>query len=108
MGLTSDSELYELLLIEEADAWFEYADATKGQVGGRYAEIEQWEWARAAAAAANRAHAALPRARRPPKRPDRGTSALGALASLEEGDAIAFRVQLLRAPARGEAARAHF
>jgi hypothetical protein len=46
MGLTSDSELYELLLIEEADAWFEYADATKSAMGSRYAEIEPWAWAR--------------------------------------------------------------
>ena len=37
---------FELLLIEEADAWFEYADATKGQAGGRYEEIEPWAWAR--------------------------------------------------------------
>ena len=46
MGLTSDSELHELLLIEEADAWFEYADATKAEAGSRYAEIEPWAWAR--------------------------------------------------------------
>lgn len=46
MGLTSDSELHELLLIEEADAWFEYADATKAEQGSRYAEIEPWAWAR--------------------------------------------------------------
>jgi len=46
MGLTSDSELHELLLIEEADAWFEYADATRSQSGSRYAEIEPWAWAR--------------------------------------------------------------
>jgi len=39
-------EAYERLLIEEADAWFEYADATKGQVATRYAEIEPWAWAR--------------------------------------------------------------
>lgn len=46
MGLTADSELHELLLIEEADAWFEYADATKSETGSRYAEIEPWAWAR--------------------------------------------------------------
>ena len=39
MAPTGNREAHELLLIEEADAWFEYADATKGQVGGRYAEI---------------------------------------------------------------------
>ena len=46
MGLTADSELHELLLIEEADAWFEYADATKSELGSHYAEIEPWAWAR--------------------------------------------------------------
>ena len=46
MELTSDSELHELLLIEEADAWFEYADSTKTEMGTRYAEIEPWAWAR--------------------------------------------------------------
>lgn len=39
-------EAFELLLIEEADAWFEYADATKSEFGTRYAEIEPWAWAR--------------------------------------------------------------
>ncbi len=46
MGLMSNRELHEVLLIEEADAWFEYADATKGQQGSRYAEIEPWAWSR--------------------------------------------------------------
>ena len=46
MGLTSETELHELLLIEEADAWFEYADATKTETGSRYAEIEPWAWSR--------------------------------------------------------------
>ena len=46
MGSTSGREAHELLLIEEADAWFEYADATKGQHGSCYAEIEPWAWAR--------------------------------------------------------------
>ena len=46
MALTSDTEIHELLLIEEADAWFEYADATKAEAGSRYAEIEPWAWAR--------------------------------------------------------------
>jgi hypothetical protein len=36
----------ELLLIEEADAWFEYLEATRGQSDGRYGEIEPWAWAR--------------------------------------------------------------
>ena len=37
---------YELLLIEEADAWFEYLEATRGETALRYAEIEPWAWAR--------------------------------------------------------------
>jgi hypothetical protein len=36
----------ELLLIEEADAWFEYLEATRGQAALRYREIEPWAWAR--------------------------------------------------------------
>jgi hypothetical protein len=46
MAVRSNREAHELLWIEEADAWFEYADATSGVVGGRYAEIEPWAWAR--------------------------------------------------------------
>jgi hypothetical protein len=46
MGLTSNREAHELLLIEEADAWFEYADTTKVERGSRYAEIEPWAWSR--------------------------------------------------------------
>jgi hypothetical protein len=46
MGLTSNRQALELLMIEEADAWFEYADATKDQRGSRYAEIEPWAWSR--------------------------------------------------------------
>jgi hypothetical protein len=36
----------ELLLIEEADAWFEYLEATRAQSEVRYAEVEPWAWAR--------------------------------------------------------------
>ncbi|HEY7536806.1 MAG TPA: hypothetical protein VH721_02365 [Gaiellaceae bacterium] len=36
----------EILLIEEADAWFEYLDATRGQTAVTYAEIEPWAWVR--------------------------------------------------------------
>lgn len=36
----------ELLQIEEADAWFEYLEATRGQSERRYAEVEPWAWAR--------------------------------------------------------------
>lgn len=36
----------ELLQIEEADAWFEYLEATRGQGERRYQEVEPWAWAR--------------------------------------------------------------
>jgi hypothetical protein len=39
-------EAEELLLIEEADAWFEYLEATRGQTEPRYRELESWAWAR--------------------------------------------------------------
>jgi hypothetical protein len=39
-------EAFELLLIEEADAWFEYLETTRGQLGQRYGEIEPWAWIR--------------------------------------------------------------
>jgi hypothetical protein len=38
----------ELLLIEEADAWFEYLAATRAQTAARYGEVEPWAWARLA------------------------------------------------------------
>jgi hypothetical protein len=36
----------ELLQIEEADAWFEYLESTRGQSESRYQELESWAWAR--------------------------------------------------------------
>ena len=43
----ADTELaQELLQIEEADAWFEYLEATRGQTETRYAELEPWAWVR--------------------------------------------------------------
>jgi hypothetical protein len=36
----------ELLQIEEADAWFEYLEATRGHSETRYQELEPWAWAR--------------------------------------------------------------
>ena len=39
-------EAEELLLIEEADAWFEYLEATRSQTESRYKELEPWAWAR--------------------------------------------------------------
>ena len=44
MPATSDA--FELLLIEEADAWFEYLEATRAQSAIRYKEVEPWAWAR--------------------------------------------------------------
>lgn len=41
--LTPEQEL----VIEEADAWFEYLEVTRSQVAtGRYSEVEPWAWAR--------------------------------------------------------------
>jgi hypothetical protein len=48
VALIGHQEAYELLLIEEADAWFEYLDATRGQSVHRYVEVEPWAWARLA------------------------------------------------------------
>jgi hypothetical protein len=40
-------DMREELLIEEADAWFEYLEATQAEIGtGRYDEVEPWAWAR--------------------------------------------------------------
>jgi hypothetical protein len=44
--MDAEREAHELLLIEEADAWFEYLEATRGQSAVRYREIEPWAWAR--------------------------------------------------------------
>ena len=46
MALTGHQEAHELLLIEEADAWFEYLEAIRGQSAHRYVEVEPWAWAR--------------------------------------------------------------
>ena len=43
---STQREARELLLIEEADAWFEYLAATRGQTAVRYKELEPWAWAR--------------------------------------------------------------
>jgi hypothetical protein len=45
-AMTEMTEAHELLLIEEADAWFEYLEATRAQSALRYTEIEPWAWAR--------------------------------------------------------------
>ena len=44
--MPASRDAYELLLIEEADAWFEYLEATRGQSALRYKELEPWAWAR--------------------------------------------------------------
>jgi hypothetical protein len=44
--MAGQREASELLLIEEADAWFEYLEATRGQSVLRYKEVEPWAWAR--------------------------------------------------------------
>ena len=44
--MSSEREAHELLMIEEADAWFEYLEATRGQSDSRYKEVEPWAWAR--------------------------------------------------------------
>jgi hypothetical protein len=48
METTGSREALELLLMEEADAWFEYLDSIRGHAAGRYAEIEPWAWSRLA------------------------------------------------------------
>jgi hypothetical protein len=39
-------EAEELLFIEEADAWFEYLEATREQSPLKYEEVESWAWSR--------------------------------------------------------------
>ena len=46
MSVIGNREAHELLLIEEADSWFEYLEATRGQTQTRYREVEPWAWAR--------------------------------------------------------------
>lgn len=36
----------EMLRLEEADAWFEYLEATRAQSSLRYDEVETWAYAR--------------------------------------------------------------
>ena len=44
--MAAKREAEELLLIEEADAWFEYLESTQSQSETRYREIEPGAWAR--------------------------------------------------------------
>ena len=43
--MTLKREAEELLLIDEADAWFEYLEATRAQSQTRYRERAPWAWA---------------------------------------------------------------
>jgi len=45
-SVTGKREAEEVLMIEEADAWFEYLEATRSQSEARYKEVEPWAWAR--------------------------------------------------------------
>jgi hypothetical protein len=45
-SVAGQREAWELLLIEEADAWFEYLETTRAQSAIRYREVEPWAWAR--------------------------------------------------------------
>ena len=44
--MTVGPEDLEVLLIEEADAWFEYLESTRDQSETPYVEIEPWAWNR--------------------------------------------------------------
>lgn len=44
--IAARNEAEELLLIEEAGAWFEYLEATRSESDMRYQEVEPWAWAR--------------------------------------------------------------
>ena len=47
--MAAKQEAHELLMIEEADAWFEYLESIRNlssQHEKRYLEIEPWAWAR--------------------------------------------------------------
>ena len=47
MGRDEKLSEHEELAIEEADAWFEYLEVTRAEVGsGRYLEVESWAWDR--------------------------------------------------------------
>lgn len=47
MSRNERGEAFEILAIEEADAWFEYLEATRWHgAAGRYEEVEPWAWAR--------------------------------------------------------------
>jgi hypothetical protein len=44
--MPGETRAENLLLAEEAHAWFEYLGSTRGQSETRYIEVEPWAWAR--------------------------------------------------------------
>jgi hypothetical protein len=47
MSTDEERSAREALAIDEADAWYEYLEATKAEAAsGRYDEVEPWAWAR--------------------------------------------------------------
>ena len=47
MSQEDGRDAHEALAIEEADAWFEYLDSTRAELGSsRYEDVEPWAWAR--------------------------------------------------------------
>jgi hypothetical protein len=47
MSTEDERDAREELAIAEADAWFEYLEATQAEIAtGRYDEVEPWAWAR--------------------------------------------------------------
>ena len=46
MTIEDSRDARAALAIEEADAWFEYLEATRHAARNRYDEIETWAWAR--------------------------------------------------------------
>jgi hypothetical protein len=45
-AIRSKNDVRELLEFEEADAWFEYLQATREAPASHYVEVELWAWAR--------------------------------------------------------------
>ncbi|MBX4188879.1 hypothetical protein KW792_02155 [Candidatus Saccharibacteria bacterium] len=46
MAVSDHQTALELTLNEEAEAWFEYLEATRAQSKLRYIEVEPWAWAK--------------------------------------------------------------
>ena len=74
-------------MIEEADAWFEYLEATRGQTAPATRELEPWAWARLMQRL--RAIRAPPREAAPP-RPRRAAASPEPLLACEQAYATLF------------------